>query len=382
MKYEYETSTVSRVLPALLAAVAIVTLVALLLAPAASPQKAYAAATNYLTRSSVPNADGSFTLTGHADSSPFKELRIYNGEEDQCGTVTSGVSGKYDFEFLFDVSDYPVGYYKMVGVLESGYEIGLTLYAEGLDTYYETFFASPILEKPAIKRNSDYFSTGYDYVCFRPYFTVPKDSHTQEALYGYIWLQLYDTKTKEWGDKYGPFDSYENLYTEYFKGNKSEGGTKIAANRTYKARVQYRKPTMYNGDETAVEGPYSNEVKIKTGKAAKPAVKSITAKATKVKKTTLITKAHWDIYGKWHPYSEQKIWTTTYKVTVKLKKKPGTKGIYIGDVKCKGNKLKYTATFTDSGKLKGKKIKFGICTYNDDKLGAYGKAYKKKVKIK
>ena len=45
------------------------------------------------------------------------------------------------------------------------------------------------------------------------------------------------------------------------------------------------------------------------------------------------------------------------------------------------DKTTYTATFTDSGKLKGKKIKIGICTYNDPQVGGYGKVYKKKVKV-
>ena len=96
----------------------------------------------------------------------------------------------------------------------------------------------------------------------------------------------------------------------------------------------------------------------------------------------MIQKAHWDVYGKWVPYKESYVWTTTYEVTVKLKKKPGTTGIYIGDKKVKGNKKTYTATFTDSGKLKGKKITIGICTYNEAKLGAYGPTVKKKVKVK
>ena len=88
------------------------------------------------------------------------------------------------------------------------------------------------------------------------------------------------------------------------------------------------------------------------------------------------------MYGKWVPYSEDYTWTTKYKVTVKLKKKPGTTGIMIGDKKIKGNKKTYSATFEDSGKLKGKKITIGVCTYNDAKVGGYGKVYKKKVKVR
>ena len=54
----------------------------------------------------------------------------------------------------------------------------------------------------------------------------------------------------------------------------------------------------------------------------------------------------------------------------------------IGDKKIKGNKKTYTATFTDSGKLKGKKIKVDVCSYNDAKVGGYSPVFSKKVKVK
>ena len=341
---------------------------------------------NYVIRDSVPSkTDGSFTLTGHSESVPFSKLLVYDDHYKKgkvIATIYSGVENKMNFSFKFDVSKYAVGTYNLVGILKDDTKVPLTFYSASEGAFYETYFLSGIYEQPAIKKTADFFSTGYDYVCFSPYFTVPKDSHTNKPLFGYIWIQLYDTKTKEWGDKYGPFDSYERLYTEYFKGNKKKGGTKIEANRTYKARVQYRKEVSYNGVRTPIEGPYSNVVTIKTGKSKKLAIKSITGKVKYTKKTALIQKAHWDIYGKWHPYKKSYLWTTTYKVTVTLKRKPGTKGIIIGDTRVKGNKLRYTATFTDSGKLRGKRIKFGICTFNDTKTGAYGKAVKKKVLIK
>ena len=270
----------------------------------------------------------------------------------------------------------------MVGELKNGDKLDLSLESEG--AYYKTYFKSPITAKPVIKRNANFFSTGYNYVAFCPYFTVPFDSHTSEKIYGYIYLQLYDTKTKKWGDVYGPFDSYDKAKTNYFIGDASSTGTKvkIAANRTYQVRVFYAKSAPYSGSSDWMYGPFSNTVTIKTGKATKPAIKSVTVKAIKVKKVKLIQHAHWDISGKWIPYKESYTWTTKYKVTVKLKKKPGTTGIIIGDKKIKGNKKTYSATFTDSGKLKGKKIKVGICTYNDAALGAYGPSVTKKVKVK
>ena len=177
-------------------------------------------------------------------------------------------------------------------------------------------------------------------------------------------------------------DSYLVAHVLKIKGNSKSGGTKLAANRQYKIRVFYAKDAYYAGKNYPLIGPYSNIVTLKTGKSTKPSIKSVTVKATKVKKVKLIQHAHWDISGKWIPYKESYTYTTTYKVTVKLKKKPGTAGICIGTKKCKGNKTKYTATFTDTGKLKGKKVKVQICTYNDASTGAYGPAVSKKVKMK
>ena len=334
----------------------------------------------YLTKTNINPATGAFKLTGHSMDAEFLHLRIYNGEGKFEDLITSGVSGKKDFSFTFGTTEYDPGYYTMVCELKNGEKLNLSIREAGTANFYKTYFSSEITLKPAIKKTTDFFSTGYDYVCFSPYFNIPKDS-SGKAPFGYIWLQLYDTKTKKWGDSYGPFDSYERLYTEYFTGNKSAGGTKIKANRLYHARVRYGKETVYNGSKQYMWGPWSNIVKIKTGKDTKPAVASIKIKVKNMKKTGLITQAHWDVYGKWHPYSKEYIWTTTYKVTVKLRKKPGTAGIMIGDKKVKGNKTTYTTTFKDSGKLKGKKIKIGVCTYNDAQVGGYGKVYKKKVKV-
>lgn len=336
------------------------------------------AAQTYLMRSSVPNEDGSFTLTGNSPFSTFSRLEVETADGKVFDIITSNVSGKNSFSFLFDVSSYGPGYYYMYGVLSNGSRICLSIYSPSDKEFYDTYFRAGIYEAPTIQKSSDFFSTGSNYVCFRPFFTVNPD-------YGAIYIWMYDTKTGEWGDVYGPFGSYEILRTKYFVGNGGAGSVKIQPDRTYKVVALYGKAVSWrNGSSLAstyINGPNSNEVTLKTGKGTKPAVKSVKAKVTKVKKVKLVQHAHWDIYGKWVPYKESYTWTTTYKVTVTLKKKPGTVGICIGDRKVKGNKKKYSATFTDSGKLKGKKITFGICSYNDAKLGSYSPAVKKKVKI-
>lgn len=328
---------------------------------------------NYLLKTDIDSSTGDFTIVGHSVSETFKSVVVYSSPDHKAvDNFNSVVYGKKDFTYDVDVSDYTVGPYDVVGELSDGTKLDLSLYVYG--NLLKAPLVSIITDTPKIERNTNFFSTGYNYINFCPYFTVHSDS-------GYIWLRLYDTTTKEWGDLYGPFDSYETLYTDYFKGNKKDGGTKIKANHTYKAKVCYAKEVTWNGSTYYLYGPDSNEVTLKTGKSGQPPIKSVKIKATKVKKTKLITHAHWNASGKWIPYSEDYIWTTTIKVTVKMKKKPGTKGLLIGDKKVKGNKKTYTASFQQSGKLKGKKFTISICTYNDAKVNGYGKIVKKKVKV-
>ena len=82
----------------------------------------------------------------------------------------------------------------------------------------------------------------------------------------------------------------------------------------------------------------------------------------------------------------EKYYTYKLKVTVKLKKKPGTKGIWINGKFVKGNKKKYTVTLPGSSysakKPKGKKFKVGICSYQGKSFGGLSPLYQKKLKIK
>lgn len=129
-------------------------------------------------------------------------------------------------------------------------------------------------------------------------------------------------------------------------------------------------------------GQYSDVLTVKTGKKGKPAVKSIKVSNVKQKKTYIPSKLWWDAGGVKHYVKGHYTYTTTYKITVKLKKKPGTKGICIGDHKLKGNKKTYTLKVKSSGKLKGKKVKVSVMSYNNNTYGAYSGIYTKKIKIK
>ena len=69
-------------------------------------------------------------------------------------------------------------------------------------------------------------------------------------------------------------------------------------------------------------------------------------------------------------------------MTVKLKKKPGTAGIYIGTKRLRGNKKTYSTTFTQSGKLKGKKLKVAVYSYQSKTYGGYSPVKRKTAKVR
>ena len=54
----------------------------------------------------------------------------------------------------------------------------------------------------------------------------------------------------------------------------------------------------------------------------------------------------------------------------------------VDNYRIKGNKKKYTLKITQSGKLKGQKTKFSICSYNSASVGALSPSVTKTVKIK
>lgn len=166
----------------------------------------------------------------------------------------------------------------------------------------------------------------------------------------------------------------------------------LKANKKYQTRLRYGVPaTKADGSTGLLLGPVLNTGVKKIGKAKKPPIKSVTVKAVKVKYHKHRVPGHYEWTGYRYiwigPYTE-KYYTCKYKVTAKLKKKPGTKGIYINGKYLKGNKKKYTATFTPYPNYfskkppKGQKFKVTIKSYQAKSYGGFSPAYSKKKKVK
>lgn len=117
---------------------------------------------------------------------------------------------------------------------------------------------------------------------------------------------------------------------------------------------------------------------IKTGRAEKPSIKSI-----KISNIKVTSKKVWakNYKGEWH-YETR--YTTSYKVTVTLKKKlPGTLGLSLYYTKKSGKGTTFTFTRSVSGNLKGKTTTLRFQSYSQKGgVSGFGAPVTKKVKIK
>ena len=154
------------------------------------------------------------------------------------------------------------------------------------------------------------------------------------------------------------------------------------------------KTRIYYGDKYGNPvSPYRTTTTIKTGKKKKPAVKSVSSKAVNVRfhRTYRSGYYYWTGYHYvWIKGGIMEYYTYNVKVTVRLKKKPGTKGIYVNDRWLKGNKKKYTTTFriaspyNISVKRPRGNIKYTVQVQSGQSgsWGGYSPAWKKTMRLK
>lgn len=167
----------------------------------------------------------------------------------------------------------------------------------------------------------------------------------------------------------------------------------LAPNTTYLTRIMYGK---YLSSGEFVTGPSLDTLTIKTGDSAAPAIKKVTLKAKKVKKHRVRHAGYYNYVGGmlfWHKAYTERYYTCKIKAVVKLKKKPGTNGMWIsvgGQSKfVPGNKKKYSATFTPYPNYFAKRPKKGRYKYEvivrsaqDGSWGGYSAPWTKVKKLK
>lgn len=236
-----------------------------------------------------------------------------------------------------------------------------------------------ITDKPNYKGSFDVYSK---YANYYPYSSMW--TNTEYPLF----IEYKGKKQKKW-KRYGPMKSNAvQLYSS--QGFKVKG---FKANKKYKTRIRYGQYENTSKNKTILNlGPVKKTASIKTGKAKKPAVKSIGVKAVNVRFHKVKHPGYWNYvggYAFWHPPYTEKFYTTNIKITVKLKKKPGAKGIMINGKRRKGNKKTYTYKYRPYPNYfvkrppKGmKKYTVRVWSYQSSKYGGYSPIYKTKKKIR
>jgi len=328
----------------------------------------------YYLQAKLYNTDttGSFNLVLMKDeySASLKvSLAKSTGIASVKGTVTGDqfdslyVDGSYVSSFSgsksLNMKDYSVGLHSIYVTLKNHPNIRV-YYSKAVPTY--------IYSKTSNKLS--YFTVGHNYFIY----SYGGSSYSKDYNCG-IMLEYRKKGSKKWKTGYGPYSTGTSVKM-----------TKMKSAKKYQVRTYFAKAFTYGGKKYLIKGKdtgkTSKAVTFKTG-GNKLKVKSV--KITKARQysrnMTLTTWVYIGGFG-YPRTTTYTYWYTDFKITVKLKKKPGAKGIFIGSKKVSGNKKKYTTTMTLSGKQKGKKLKFELCSYQNGTYKGYSKSVFKKVKVK
>lgn len=329
-----------------------------------------------------PDSNGIIKLSGAPLPSDYTYESVYLGDEHS--NVAEGQNVRYlgdlggtSFNCSIDMKNYPVGYHTIYVTVRKGDE-DPRYYSDTVVNYVPTY----IYGKPS--NNINWYTTG------KKYFTLYYNgsNYSRDTSCGVF--VMYKKGKGRWTKK-----SYGPISTDSYKRSK-RGGCKV--NQTIKARLVYGKKFDYNNTAYAFTGRLTNKKsKTVTVRTAynKPKFKSIKiSKAKVIKHTYRVHYANRIRYIKstgriisitplYHTY---RYYYTKFKVTVKFKKKQKIAGVDIKTLRLtatkKGNKKKYSATYTVSGKKKGKKVKVFVRCWRSNKYGGYSSWRSKKVKVR
>lgn len=327
---------------------------------------------------------------------PYKELVTFGGlyvddleYSDPVKTLFSDA-----FTTTVNMSNYDIGYHTLYAVFFAAKD-GTNVYdaiatAQQTGNYDNILSTSRAKKKVASKITAKPNYSGKFYYVYSKYFEFYPFDFGKNQAGEKLYMEYKIKGAKKWKRSGYMQANAIKLYAEQCYKIK-----KLKPNKIYKTRLRYGRYVTYSkdiggdGKSYFFGGPVRNTKTIKTGKSKKPAFKSIKVKAVKVKKHKVKHPAYWYYVGGaafYHKAWTEKYYTYKVKVTVKLKKKPGTKGIWINGKFVKGNKKKYTVTLPGSSysakKPKGKKFKVGICSYQGKSFGGLSPLYQKKLKIK
>ncbi len=274
-----------------------------------------------------------------------------------------------------------------LSICETGYHtIFIQVYSNNtiIDLLYKTYVSyNDISSRPTYRGAFEVYTNSFTYYPYNMAF-ANRD--------GKLYMEYRAAGSKTWKRTgYMQANLIQLAIQQAYKISGLRANTNYAIRIRYGTYVTYDRvkvtDNLYVGDDKAYffGGPVLNCGVIKTGKAKAPKIKSIKVKAVKVKRHKI---PHYGYYTGVYLYTE-KFYTCKIKITVKLKKKPGTKGIYVNGYYLKGNKKKYTKTFTPYPNYftkrppKGlKKYTVTVRSYQNRSYGGYSPAKSRRVKIK
>lgn len=246
------------------------------------------------------------------------------------------ISGKKTGTWKINMNAYETGYHTIVLSLSDGTNAGIVGRTK--------LVSNRITDRPTSNGVFDVYSSYFNY--------YPYGSFGNSA--GTLYMEYSANGGKTW--QRSGYMRYNLITTASAQGYKISG---LKPKTTYRTRIRYGEYVTYETDAGGdgrsyfFGGPVLNTTTIKTGSSTKPKIKSVTLTATKVKYHKLKWPGYYNVVGGsvfWHSSYVERFYTAKVKVTVTLKKKPGTNGVFIsllGQTKWKkGNKKKYTVTFT------------------------------------
>ena len=336
------------------------------------------------------------TLTAHSVETAEVEAAAvdpsqYSVKIDQSGNTISlsgTINSPYYFANVFvDDADHMVG--TVMSTRVSG-SIDLSSFGTGYHTVFMSIAEGntivDIIWKQYVKVNTITAKPNYkgNYEVYSKYFNIYPFGMGQNTSGGKLYLEYKTSKAKKW--KRSGYMEANMIQLLPSQGYKISG---LKAKKKYKTRLRYGTVVTYNaavggdGKDYFFGGPTLKSKTIKTGASKKPKIKSVRAKATHVKYHKI---KHYGYYTGVYLYTE-KFYTYKVKVIVRLKKKPGTKGLFINGVWRKGNKKYYTKTFAPypnySAKHPRHRIKFTVTIRSGQSksYGGYSPKYKKTKKL-
>jgi hypothetical protein len=277
-----------------------------------------------------------------------------------------------------DMSAYSTGYHTVVVMIQNKQ----TGQADTEQTrYVEKIYINNITSKPNYKPK---YETYWNKLILAPY----------DIGYGNMDGSLYLEYSGNGGKTWARSGYMEKNWITLAINQKYQI-TKLRPNTNYRTRIRYGTYVTYERDVDKLKlgdgksyffgGPVLYTGTYKTGKGTKPAVKKIKVNVTKVKYHKV---KHYGYYTGVYLYTE-KFYTYKIKVTVNLKKKPGTKGIWLNGRWLKGNKKKYTTVFSPYPNYATKKPPKGFSKYTVSLssgqakgYGGYSPTFKKSYKVK